>query len=62
MSCGGVSSIIQAVQTIDTHAIVSGDPYIKMVSVETKASETAIKDAILLQRRFANAKVAYPAN
>jgi len=53
---------LQAVQTIDTHAIVSGDPCTKMVSVETKASETAIKDAILLQRRFANAKVGYPAN
>jgi copper chaperone len=55
MSCGGcVNTITQAVHTVDPHAIVSGDPQTKMVSVETKASETAIKEAI--------AKVGYPAS
>jgi copper chaperone len=55
MSCGGcVSTINQAVQTVDAHAIVRADPQTKMVSVETKASETAIKEAI--------AKVGYPAS
>jgi copper chaperone len=55
MSCGGcVSTITQAVQTVDAHAIVRGDPQTKMVSVETKASEIAIKEAI--------AKVGYPAS
>jgi copper chaperone len=55
MSCGGcVNTITQAVKTVDAHAIVSGDPQTKMVSVETKASETAIKEAI--------AKVGYPAS
>ena len=63
MSCGGcVNTITQAVQTVDAYAIVRGDPQTKMVSVETKAPEIAIKDAILLQRRFANAKVGYPAS
>jgi copper chaperone len=55
MSCGGcVSTITQAVQSVDAHAIVRADPQTKMVSVETKASETAIKEAI--------AKVGYPAS
>ena len=55
MSCGScVSTITQAIQIVDAHAIVRGDPQTKMVSVETKASETAIKEAI--------AKVGYPAN
>ena len=54
MSCGGcVSTITQAVQSVDAHAIVQADPQTKSVSVETKASETAIKEAI--------AKVGYPA-
>ncbi len=55
MSCGGcVSTITQAVQTVDAHAIVRGDPQTKIVSVETKASEIAIKEAI--------AKAGYPAS
>jgi copper chaperone len=55
MSCGGcVSTITQAVHTVDAHAIVRADPQTKMVSVETKASDTAIKEAI--------AKVGYPAS
>jgi copper chaperone len=54
MSCGGcVNTITQAVKTVDANAIVKGDPQTKSVSVETKASETAIKEAI--------AKVGYPA-
>lgn len=55
MSCGGcVSTITQAVQTVDAHAIVRADPQTKMVLVETKASEIAIKEAI--------SKVGYPAS
>jgi copper chaperone len=53
MSCGGcVSTITQAVQSVDAHAIVQADPQTKSVSIET--SETAIKEAI--------AKVGYPAS
>ena len=55
MSCGScVSTITQAIQIVDAHAIVRGDPQTKMVSVETKASEMDIKAAI--------AKVGYPAS
>ena len=55
MSCGGcVSTITQAVQSVDAHAIVRADSQTKIVSVETKASEMDIKEAI--------AKVGYPAS
>ena len=47
MSCGScVSTITQAVQIVDAHAIVRADPQTKIVSVETKASEMDIKEAI----------------
>jgi copper chaperone len=55
MTCDGcVSTITQAVQSVDAHATVHADQQTKTVSVETKASETAIKEAI--------AKVGYPAS
>ena len=47
MTCGGcVSSITQAIKTVDASAIVQGDPKTKIVLVETQAPETAIKNVI----------------
>jgi copper chaperone len=55
MTCGGcVSSITQAIKTVDASAIVQGDPKTKTVWVETQAPETAIKAAI--------AQAGYPAS
>ena len=55
MTCGGcVSSITQAIKTVDASAIVQGDPQTKMVSVETQAPETAVKAAL--------SKAGYPAS
>ncbi|MGE5655280.1 MAG: heavy-metal-associated domain-containing protein [Actinomycetota bacterium] len=48
-----VDTVTKAVKTVDPSASVQADPKTKMVSVETKASETAVKEAI--------AKVGYPA-
>lgn len=54
MACSAcVNTITKAVKTIDTNATVQADPKTKIVSVETQASETAIKKAI--------AAVGYPA-
>jgi len=47
MTCGGcVNTITQAIRTVDAKATVQGDPKTKTVSVETQASEAAIKDVI----------------
>jgi copper chaperone len=55
ISCGGcVNAIANAVKTLDAHAIVQGNPTTKIVSVETQASETAIREAI--------AKIGFPAD
>jgi len=55
ISCGScVNAISNAVKILDPNAIVQGDPTTKIVSVETQASETAIREAI--------AKIGYPAN
>jgi len=55
MTCGGcVSTITKAIKTVDANATIQGDPQTKMVSVETQAPETAIKEAI--------SKVGYPAS
>jgi len=55
MTCGGcVSTITNVIKTVDANASVQGDPKTKIVSVETQASESAIKTAI--------AKVGYPAS
>jgi copper chaperone len=55
MTCGGcVSTITKAIKTVDANATIQGDPKTKMVSVETQAPETAIKEAI--------SKVGYPAS
>jgi copper chaperone len=55
ISCGGcVNAIANAVKTLDANAIVQGNPTTKIVSVETQASETAIREAI--------AKIGYPAD
>lgn len=55
ISCGGcVSTVTKAIKTVDTNAIVQGDPQTKTVLVETESSESAIKAAI--------AKAGYPAS
>lgn len=55
MTCGGcVSSITKAIRTVDTNAVVQGDPKTKIVLVETQASETSIKTALT--------QASYPAN
>jgi copper chaperone len=55
MTCGGcLNTITKAIKTVDTHAIVQGDPKTKTVLVETQAPETTIKAAI--------AQVGYPAS
>jgi copper chaperone len=47
MTCGGcVNAITDAVKTVDANATVQGDPKTKIVLVETKASEAAIKNVI----------------
>ncbi|MBD2609363.1 heavy-metal-associated domain-containing protein [Scytonema hofmannii FACHB-248] len=40
-----VNSVTQAIKTIDSSAIIEGNPK-KNVRIETQASETAIKEAI----------------
>jgi copper chaperone len=55
ISCGGcVNAIANAVKTLDANAIIQGNPTTKIVSVETQASETAIREAI--------AKIGFPAD
>ena len=55
ISCGGcVNALANAVKTLDANAILQGNPTTKIVSVETQASETAIREAI--------AKIGYPAD
>jgi copper chaperone len=47
MSCGGcVSTITDAIKTVDANATVQGDPQTKTVSVETQSPEAAIKEAM----------------
>ena len=47
MACGACSdTITKAIQAIDPNAKVNADPKTKIVSVDTKASETQIKQAI----------------
>ncbi len=47
MACSTcVNTITTAVRTVDSKAIVQADPKSKLVSVETQASETAIKEAM----------------
>ena len=41
-----VKTITEAIQTIDSTAAVQANTKTKLVSVETQASETAIKEAI----------------
>ncbi|MGA7935281.1 MAG: heavy-metal-associated domain-containing protein [Kovacikia sp.] len=48
-----VETVTKAVKTIDADAVVQADPKTKLVSVETQAPETAIREAI--------AAVGYPA-
>jgi copper chaperone len=55
MSCGGcLSTIAEAIKTVDANAIVQGDPQTKIVLVETEFPETVIKTAI--------AQAGYPAS
>jgi len=55
ISCGGcVNAIANAVKTLDANAIVQGNPTTKIISVETQASEIAIREAI--------AKIGFPAD
>ncbi|QLE55792.1 heavy-metal-associated domain-containing protein [Nostoc sp. TCL26-01] len=47
MACSAcANNITNAVKTVDVDAIVQADPQTKLVSVETQASETSIKDAL----------------
>lgn len=43
-ACG--ETITKAIKAIDATAVVQADPKTKLVSVETQASEVAIKEAI----------------
>ena len=55
ISCGScVSTITQAIKSVDANASVQGDPKTKTILVETQSSESAIKTAI--------AKAGYPAS
>ncbi|MCG6134132.1 MULTISPECIES: heavy-metal-associated domain-containing protein [unclassified Anabaena] len=47
MACSAcANNITNAVKTVDANANVQADPQTKLVSVDTQASETAIKDAL----------------
>ena len=47
MTCGGcVSTITNAIKTVDANAYIHGDPKTKIVLVETESPEVAIKSAI----------------
>jgi copper chaperone len=47
MSCSVcASTITKALQAVDANASIQADPITKLVSVETQASETAIKEAL----------------
>ena len=48
MMCSScAASITKAVQGVDPAAQVTGDPDTKLVTVETRADEGAVKDAIV---------------
>lgn len=47
MSCSVcASTITKALQAVDANASIQADPTTKLVSVQTQASETAIKEAL----------------
>lgn len=47
MACSAcVNTITKAVKTVDPNATIQAAPKTKLVSVETQASETKIKEAI----------------
>ncbi|HYX16295.1 MAG TPA: heavy-metal-associated domain-containing protein [Nostoc sp.] len=47
MACSAcANTITKALQAVDANASVQADPTTKLVSVETQASETAIKEAL----------------
>ncbi|KZL49001.1 heavy-metal-associated domain-containing protein [Nodularia spumigena] len=47
MACSAcANNITNAVKTVDANATIQADPQTKFVSVDTQASETAIKDAL----------------
>ncbi|MDB9305741.1 MULTISPECIES: heavy-metal-associated domain-containing protein [Cyanophyceae] len=47
MACSAcATNITNAVKTVDANATIQADPQTKFVSVDTQASETAIKDAL----------------
>ncbi|GAX38254.1 heavy-metal-associated domain-containing protein [Nodularia sp. NIES-3585] len=47
MACSAcATNITNAVKTVDANARIQADPQTKFVSVDTQASETAIKDAL----------------
>lgn len=47
MSCSVcASTITKALQAVDANASIQADPTTKLVSVETQASETVIKEAL----------------
>lgn len=47
MACSAcASTITKALQAVDANASIQADPTTKLVSVQTQASETAIKEAL----------------
>jgi copper chaperone len=47
MSCSVcANNITKALQAVDVNATIEADPKTKLVSVDTQASETAIKEAL----------------
>lgn len=48
MACSTcANNITNAIKAIDANAIVAADPKTKLVNVETQASETTIKEALV---------------
>ncbi|MDP5017307.1 heavy-metal-associated domain-containing protein [Anabaena sp. UHCC 0187] len=48
MACSAcANNITNAVKAVDANAIVEADPQTKFVNVETQASESAIKEALI---------------
>ncbi|MBD6617671.1 heavy-metal-associated domain-containing protein [Komarekiella sp. 'clone 1'] len=48
MACSAcANTITKALQAVDANADVQADPTTKLVSVETQASETVVKEALI---------------
>jgi copper chaperone len=61
MACGACAkTITQAVIDLDPKATVKADPKTKQVIVDTKVSESSVKDAIAKRGASAIAAAGYP--